>query len=74
MAAMPMRELRRYLMFLASVVVSAFVPAGTFAWRNGWLFVVVMAALQDVQIDVHYQHAEELLGCGCQGTSSGYPG
>lgn len=39
-----MRELRRYLIFLVFVGASVFGPAGTFAWRNGWLFVAVMAA------------------------------
>lgn len=41
---MQARELRRFVVFLAFLIASVFAPAGTFAWRNGWLFIVVMAA------------------------------
>jgi protein-S-isoprenylcysteine O-methyltransferase Ste14 len=37
------REIRRFVVFLGVFVASAFLPAGTFAWCNGWLFVAVIS-------------------------------
>ncbi len=44
MTGVQTRELRRYLVFVLFVIATVFGPAGTFAWRNGWLFVAVMSA------------------------------
>jgi protein-S-isoprenylcysteine O-methyltransferase Ste14 len=41
---MQAREIRRFVVFLGVFVASVFLPAGTFAWRNGWLFVAVISA------------------------------
>jgi protein-S-isoprenylcysteine O-methyltransferase Ste14 len=41
---MQAREIRRFVVFLAVFVASVFLPAGTVAWRNGWLFVAVISA------------------------------
>jgi protein-S-isoprenylcysteine O-methyltransferase Ste14 len=44
MPAMQAREIRRFVVFLGVFIASVFLPAGTLAWRNGWLFVAVICA------------------------------
>jgi protein-S-isoprenylcysteine O-methyltransferase Ste14 len=59
MPAMRAREVRRYVLFLAFLMASVFVPAGTIQWRNGWLFVGVMAAaVASVVFDVFHRSPE----------------
>ncbi len=41
---MQLRELRRFSLFIVFTAASVFVPAGTLAWRNGWLFIAVISA------------------------------
>jgi protein-S-isoprenylcysteine O-methyltransferase Ste14 len=54
------REARRYLLFLGFVIATVFVPAGTLHWRNGWLFVGVMAgAVASVTFGI-FRHSPEL--------------
>jgi protein-S-isoprenylcysteine O-methyltransferase Ste14 len=53
------REVRRYLLFLAFTLASVFVPAGMVHWRNGWLFVGVMAgAVASVTFGIFRQSPE----------------
>ena len=50
---MQAREIRRFVVFLGVLVASVFLPTGTFAWRNGWLFVaVILAAVASVSFGI----------------------